>query len=182
MLAVAAAGFIANMIAVYLLRQDKQHNLNVKSVYVHLLGDSLASAAVIVGSVVIIWFKIYWIDPALSILVGLFILRQTYKIIRQAVDILMQSTPERLDLMEIKKEIEKIKIVSNIHHVHAWTLDDSQLHFECHIDLKQNYKLSELEPIRKQIENMLHGRFNISHFIVQFEFDVCHDKEMLHHL
>lgn len=181
MLIVASAGFIANMIAVLLLRQDKRHNLNVKSAYIHLLGDSLASVAVIVGSVVIIRFKIYWIDPALTILVGIFILRQAYKIIRQAVDILMQSTPERLDLMEVKKEIEKIDTVSNIHHVHAWTLDDRQLHFECHIDLKQNYKLSELEPVRKQIEKMLHERFNISHLTIQFEFDVCHDKEMIHH-
>ena len=91
----------------------------------------------------------------------------------------MQSVPEGLDLLAVRKELEKIDDIANIHHVHAWNLTDSQVHFECHVDLCDNIHISESELIRKKIIKILGDQFSIDHFTIQFEYNFCHDKNMI---
>jgi cobalt-zinc-cadmium efflux system protein len=136
--------------------------------------------AVIIGALLIIYLEIYWIDPIVTIIIGLYILKETWEILKQTVDILMQGTPEGLDLELIRNDIERIPEVSNIHHVHAWNLDDQSVHYECHIDLNENYKLTETQAIHSKIEEILKDKYHISHLTIQFEFERCDDKKMIH--
>lgn len=179
MFVVAVIGLLANLAAVLLLKGDSKKNINIKAAYLHLLGDTVSSVAVIVGSVLIIWFGITWIDPLITFLIGLYILKETYSVLREAIDILMQSTPKDIDIIAIQAELGKIEGVDNIHHVHVWNLNDSQIHFECHADVSTDLKISETSQIQHQIENILRHKFGISHVTIQFEHYCCTEKELI---
>ena len=90
----------------------------------------------IIGAVFIIFYKIYWIDPLLTILISLYILKETYGIVKESLDIVMMSSPEGIDLNELKRLVESISGVKNIHHVHLWKLNDNDTHFEAHIEVE----------------------------------------------
>ncbi|NOZ46651.1 MAG: cation transporter [Chlorobi bacterium] len=179
MLTVAIIGFIANLFSVLLLKKDSKKNLNMKAAYLHLLGDTLSSVAVIVGGILIIKFNLYWVDPLITVLIGLYILKESYSILKQAGNILMQSAPENLNLEEIQTEVEELPDIANMHHVHAWNLTDKSIHFECHIDLKKDLKLSEVQLIRSKIEGILRDNYSINHLTIQFEYDCCGNKELI---
>jgi len=145
MFIIATIGLFANLLAVLLLRSDAEKNINVKAAYIHLLSDTLSSIAVLIGGIIIYFYRIYWIDPVITILIGLYILKETWIILRKATDILMQSAPEGVKLNAIKADLENIPAIENIHHVHIWNMDDQFVHFECHIDLQENTLISETE-------------------------------------
>lgn len=180
MLIVAIIGLIANLAAVLLLRTDSKKNINVKAAYLHLLGDTLTSVAVIAGGILIYFFNIFWIDPIITILIGIYIIIQTWSILKQTVDILMQGTPPGIDLEMIRQDLEQIPEIANIHHVHLWNLDDQSIHFECHVDLSENSRLSETESIYFRIEKILKEKYQVSHLTIQFEYQRCDDKNMIH--
>jgi cobalt-zinc-cadmium efflux system protein len=181
MMLTALAGLAGNLAGVLLLRKDSGRNINIRAAYLHLLGDTFSSVAVVAGGVMIYFFRIYWIDPVLTILISLYILKETYALLKQVVNILMQAVPAGLRLEEVEKAILCIDGVANVHHVHAWNLTDQEVHFECHIDLKNDIRLSETDPIRSRIERELRERFGIGHTTLQFEFDCCGDKSFISH-
>ena len=180
MFIVACVGFVANLIAVFLLKNDSHKNLNIRAAYLHLLGDTVSSVTVILGAVFIYLFNFYWLDSAITIAVGIYLLIQTYSILRKSIDILMQAKPRDLDLDEVKRELEHLAEVDNIHHVHAWNLNDSEIHFECHVDLVDDIRVSQTEEIKDKIHAILLNKFNITHVTVQYEFNCCDNKEMIH--
>jgi cobalt-zinc-cadmium efflux system protein len=180
MFAVATAGFAGNLVSVLLLKRDSGKNINIRATYLHLLGDTISSVLVILGAVFIYFLHIYWIDPLVTIILGFYLLKETWEIVRRAVGILMQETPQGLDLGAIKKELESLPEIENIHHVHAWNLTDREIHFECHVDLKDDIKISETESVNEKIRALLSSRFGIAHVTVQHEFNCCGDKNLIH--
>jgi cobalt-zinc-cadmium efflux system protein len=180
MFSVAAVGLLANLVAVVLLRSDSRKNINVRAAYLHLMGDTLSSVVVIIGGVLIWQFEIYWIDPAITILIGLYILRETYLLLKDSFNILMQSSPKELNLDDIKLQVEKLDGVKNIHHVHAWSLNDRQVHFEGHIDLDADMPVSQTDVLKNRIRSLLHREFNIDHTTIEVEFGDCRDDELIH--
>jgi cobalt-zinc-cadmium efflux system protein len=179
MLVVAIIGLIANFISILLLKRDSQQNINIKAAYLHLLGDTFSSIAVIVGAILIYYFGILWIDAIISFIIGIYIIKETISILKQAIDILMQSVPEGIDLFLIKRELEKINGIINIHHIHIWSLDDRSIYFECHIDLDKDYRITELEGIRQNIMKQLKDIYNIEHITLQFEYGGCCKNEII---
>ncbi len=180
MFIVATIGLIANLAAVVMLRKDKARNINIRAAYLHLFGDTVSSVAVIAGSVFIIFFDVTWLDPVLTFIIGIYILKETFEILKESVDILMQSAPKDIDLKEIKNALEGIKEIDNIHHVHIWNLNDQQVHFECHIELKEDLKLSATEELRMRVEKILIDKFNVSHVTIQLEYNCCSDDSLIH--
>lgn len=180
MLVVAMIGLLANVYAMIILKKDAHKSINVKAAYVHLIGDSLSSVVVIIGGVLIQIFKIYWIDPLITLLISLYIIRSGFLILKQAVNILMQSAPDHLDLPKIKRMVEQMPDVANIHHLHAWMLTDSQIHMEAHIELNKDLKLSQVKGTHQEIERFLLADFNVSHVTLQFEIDAAHPKNLIH--
>jgi len=177
-LIVASIGLAANIAGTLLLKRGSANNLNIRAAYFHLLSDAVSSFAVIIGAVFIIFYKIYWIDPLLTILISIYILVETYKIVKESVDILMMSNPEGIDLNEIKTIVEKIPAILNIHHVHLWKLNDNNIHFEAHIEVNDIY-VSETTEIQRQIEQKLHDMYEINHTTLQFECDKCDEKKLV---
>ncbi len=180
MLIVAMIGLLANIYAVIILKKDAHKSINVRAAYVHLIGDSLSSVVVIIGGILIHIFKIYWIDPLITLLISIYIIRVGFVILKESVNILMQATPDQLDLAKVKRQVEKLADVYNIHHIHAWLLTDSEIHLEAHVELKRDLKLSQIKNIHSEIEHLLHQNFHISHMTLQFEFDTNHAPHLIH--
>jgi len=178
MLIVASFGLAANIAGTLLLKKGSENNINIRAAYFHLLSDAVSSLAVIIGAVFIIYYKIYWIDPLLTILISVYILIEIYKIVKESVDILMMSNPEGIDLNEIKIVVEKIPGVLNIHHVHLWKLNDNDIHFEGHIEVN-DISIRETSEIQRQIEKKLHDLYEINHTTLQFECDKCEVKKLI---
>ncbi len=179
MFIVASAGLLANLVAMLLLKGDSGKNINIRAAYLHLLGDTFSSALVIVGSVLIYFFEVYWIDPLLTIVIGLYIVKETFSILRQSFNILMQASPANISLDEVKKKLENLEGIDNIHHAHLWNLSDSQTHFECHVDVSADMRVSETSLLKNKIEDLLKSEFQITHVTLQFEFNCCPEKELI---
>lgn len=178
MLIVASLGLLANVAGTLLLKKGSEGNLNIRAAYFHLLSDAVSSLAVIIGALFIIFYKIYWIDPLLTVLISLYILKETYEIVKESVEILMMSNPEGIDLEVIKNIVEKIPGVINIHHIHLWKLNDNDTHFEAHIEV-EDMVVSKTAEIQKLIEHELHDRYEINHTTLQFECDKCEVKKLV---
>ena len=176
MITVAFIGLVANFVSVYLLEKDSHGNLNIKSSYLHLISDTVSSVGVLAGGIAIKIWGIVWIDPLITILISLYILKETWEVILKTINILMQSSAD-LDYDAIKKDIESIEHVQNIHHVHSWLIDEKTIFFEAHIDV-DNMFLSEVEGIYKEVTHYLMEHHGINHVTLQAEVDNCLDKKI----
>lgn len=180
MMVVATAGLLFNLLSVLLLRKYSGENLNIRSAYLHLLGDTLSSVAVVIGGMLIYFFNIYWVDPLVTVLISLYLIKETWDVFRQSANILMQAAPEGLDIELIIPALEKIPGIRNIHHVHIWGMSEKDFHFECHADLEEDLTVSRTNTIKKQMEKKLLEEFHIGHLTVQFEYGVPDDKDIIH--
>jgi cobalt-zinc-cadmium efflux system protein len=178
MLIVAAVGLVANIVGTVLLKRGADQNINIRAAYVHLLSDAISSISVIIGAVFIMMFNITWIDPALTIFISLYILKETYEIAKESVDVIMMSTPPDIDINEVQRAIKGVPGVKNIHHVHLWKMNDSDIHFEAHIDV-DDVPVSRTAEIRGAIERCLHDTYDVNHTTLQFECDSCRTKDLV---
>jgi cobalt-zinc-cadmium efflux system protein len=177
MMLIAAIGLGANLVSTLLLRRHARASMNVRSSYLHMLSDSVSSFGVFIGGAAVRIWHILWIDPLIAILIAFYIIRQTWMIVKEAVDILMQSSAN-VDYAALKNDIESIPGVVNIHHVHTWRSDEKTIYLEAHVDLC-DMMLSETNGILHAIETVLTNRYSISHATIQFESGRCVDKEMI---
>lgn len=173
MLSVAFVGPVANIVSVLLLQPHKRADMNVRAAYLHLFSDFLASVAVILGACMIYFFDAYWVDPVLTILIGMYVLRGGYEIIGESVHILMQHVPEGISLKAVQVQIERMEGVKDIHHAHLWAVTERDIHFEAHVNTARDMTVSETCVVSKEIEEMLRERFGITHTTLQFEFNSC---------
>ena len=179
MISVALVGLAANTISVFLLKPGSKDNMNIRSAYVHLFSDSLSSLGVIIGGILIYYFNITMVDPILTFVIGAYVLKEGFDILKQSVNILMEKTPAHIDILKIKEIIEKIPEVDNLHHVHIWQINEKQFLFEGHIDIKRDIYLSKAEKIRSDISSILLDKFGINHSTLQVEYNCCKDKKIV---
>ncbi len=180
MLIVATGGLLANVVGTLLLKRDANKNMNMKAAYLHLLSDAVSSLAVIIGALFILQFNIYWIDPFLTILISLYIVRESYLIIKEATDVVMMSVPPEIDIQEVERFVTKtFPEISNVHHVHIWRMNDHDIHFEAHITIGDGL-LSKTTALKNQLEHALHERFDLTHCTFQFECQVCENLNLIY--
>jgi len=177
MLGLGILGFLANGLSVLILHENKEENLNIRAAYLHLIGDAMTSVAVIIGAVCIWLFKIYWIDPLVTVLISIYIFVHTFKILKESVGILMQFAPAEIDQKEIVAVLQEIPEIRSVHHIHLWQLDDDRVYFEAHLVLAENRPVSDTHDITEKAKLLLSSRFGISHTTFQYEFVSCKDRE-----
>ena len=167
MTVVAVVGLLANFISAGLLHAGSRHSLNIKATYLHILADGLSSIGVVITGIILIFWHVKWLDPVVSVLVALYIAYEALPIIQKTINILMQAAPD-IDYDAIKKDITSIPQVNSVHHVHAWLIDEHHTTFSAHINC-EDIKLSEVEPIYRQISKLLQDKYHISHITIQAE-------------
>jgi len=171
MMAVAAAGVLMNgAIATALWRCS--HDVNIRSVFIHMLGDTLSTAAVIAGGVGILLTGRGWIDPALSLAIAALILWSSLAIVRETLNILLEGTPRGLSLGEIRDTLEQIEGVEDVHDLHVWSLGSNSHALASHVTIA-DIPPSESNLILDRINGVLRERFRIFHTTLQFEHVVC---------
>jgi cobalt-zinc-cadmium efflux system protein len=175
----AIAGILVNGISVLFIRNDSHENMNMKSVYLHLFGDMLISIAVLLGGLAMKYLQWYRIDSIFSIVIAIYLLYLSWGIVRSSLRIIMQFTPEEIDIKKIATEIEKIQGVKNIHHVHVWQINEREMMFEAHIDMSEDMNVSSFEKILFRIKDVLKN-YDINHSTIQPEFTTDDNKQIIH--
>ncbi len=175
----AILGIIANGFSVLLLKNDAEKNMNMRSAYLHLLTDMMASVAVLIGGLLMKYYGMYWVDTLLTLGIAVYLIYVGYKLLVDSLRVLMLFTPQNISLDDIVKKVTKIKGIENIHHIHIWQLNEDETHLEAHIDFKNDIKLSEFDKILEIIEKLLLKEFHINHINIQPEFQKCDTKDII---
>jgi cobalt-zinc-cadmium efflux system protein len=166
MMWLAILGIIVNGAAV--LRLKKGTSLNEKAVMLHLLEDVLGWVAVLIGSVVMMFYHAPFLDPLLSILISLFVLFNVYRNLKKSLRVMLQGTPEDVRIEEIEQKLLKIPRVCDVHDCHIWSMDGEYNVLTVHLGLDGNYDLDELKNIRTNVRTALEP-YPINHLTVEFE-------------
>jgi len=172
-------GIAFNGFSALLLKKDAENNLNMKSAYLHLFTDMLASIAVLVGGVLMHYFHWFWIDSIITLLIALYLIYMSFDLIKASTKMLMLFTPENLDIAEIVNSIHKVTGIHQLHHIHLWHLNDHDLHFEAHLDCKENIAIADFNLLVTQIETVLRDEFHINHSTIQPEYEKTCTKEYI---
>lgn len=176
MMVVAIVGLIANFASAALLHAGSHNSLNVKATYLHVLSDALSSVAVIIGGIILTFVNVPWLDPVLTIAVAIYIAYEALPIINQTIKILMQSAPN-LDYDAIANDLRQVKGVEDVHHVHAWMIDEHHIIFSAHLNC-DDLKLSQVEKIYRQVEKILRNKYGICHITLQAECTRGRNEEL----
>lgn len=171
MIWVAVVGVIMNGTIAWVLFRAA-HDVNIRSVFIHQLGDTLSTAAVIVGGWAILWTGHAWIDPALSLGIGGLILWSSFGIIRETLNILLEGAPQGISADEIIANLKALARVNDVHDVHVWSIGSDTHALSCHIRI-DDIPPSESEVILRQVKELLALRYHIDHTTIQFENVNC---------
>ncbi len=175
----ALLAIIINGISAILLHHDSKENMNIRSSYLHLLSDTVTSVAVLTAGILMFYFKVYWIDGILTMIISAYLIFISWNLLMETIKALMLFTPSNIILEHINERICSLPEVLNIHHVHVWQLDSNQISFEGHVDFAENLNLQKVNIVLEKIRELLHNEFNIHHVTLQPEFNLCDQKELV---
>lgn len=175
----ASIAILANGLSVLLIKDNIHNDLNMKSAYLHLFSDMLASVAVLVGGILMHVYALYWIDSLLTFVIACYLIYVSFDLLKESSMMLMLFTPKHLSIKEVTAQILLNKEVNNIHHIHLWQLNENEIHLEAHIDMNNNIKISDFQVIRMRLEEQLTEKFSINHITIQPEFGLEGDKELI---
>jgi len=175
MFIVAIIGLLGNVITAVLLYRSSKENINIRSAYVHIMSDALSSVGVIVAGWLILQYELFIVDTILTLIIAGYILWQSYYMLRQTIDILMESTPTEIQLEEVTLAMQEVAGVMDIHHLHVWRLDENNILLESHVVIDESDMLN-MEKIKSSLKDLLNKSFNIQHSTLEFEFEPCEEQ------
>ena len=172
MMVVAGLGLAMNGAIMLALRAASRNDLNIRSTFIHMLGDALGSMAIILGAVAIRYTGWVQVDPMLSILIALLIVWTAWDIIRESLNILLEGLPRGIELTDVAQGMGSVAGVLGVHDLHIWSLGSSTHALSCHV-LIEDVPPSESDTILRSVNALLERRFGIAHTTVQFEHVSC---------
>jgi cobalt-zinc-cadmium efflux system protein len=171
---IALAG---NTLGTLLLHGHSHHDLNVKAAFIHMLSDSMNSAAVIVVGILIESYHWYFLDPLVTFGIIAYISYESFKIIGKSLNVLMEGVPRSLDFIKMKKDVESIDGVLSFHHIHVWSLDGEDVIMECHVRVEPSEK--KIDKIRTETAKLLREKYGVDHSTIQMEGNPCLDESLV---
>jgi cobalt-zinc-cadmium efflux system protein len=190
MLIIAVIGLIVNVVVAFILgghdhdhehehegeheheKTSQKRNLNVQSAFLHVLGDAISSVGVIVAAIIIQFTSIEWIDPLISILIGVIIFISAFRVLRSAMHILLEGVPEGLSIQKINERMSSVDAVKTVHDLHVWNLGSDQVSLSAHVVLKEDRE-SQMPAVMAELKQLLDEEFHIQHTTIQFENIPC---------
>jgi cobalt-zinc-cadmium efflux system protein len=171
MLWIAVAGLVVNFVAMKLLSGGKEESLNVKGAYLEVWSDMLGSAGVVVAALAMRWTGWTWLDPAVAVAIGLWVLPRTWTLLKASGHILLEGTPAEVDMPKLRARIESTPGVASVHDLHVWTLTSGRYILTAHVVTNALAEPSLLKSLSEE----LRGEFKIFHTTIQLEDESCGD-------
>ncbi|ASS90251.1 cation diffusion facilitator family transporter [Aeribacillus pallidus] len=177
MMLIASIGLFANLLSAWVLMRkgDVKHNVNVRSAYLHVIGDALGSVGAIAAGFIMWLFGWYIADPIISILVALLILKGAWGVLKHSIHILMEGTPVTIDQNEVKKSLKSIEGVKDVHDLHIWTITSGLDSLSCHILIEDH---QDSQKVLQAAIHMIEEKFKILHTTIQIETSQIHHGKM----
>jgi cobalt-zinc-cadmium efflux system protein len=177
LISVGLIAVVINLVTALLVHRGSEHDLNLRSAFVHLMGDVLSTVGAVIAGVIIYFTNANWLDPFVSVLIGFLILYNAWGILKDAIDILLEATPRDVDVQAMVKDIAQVEGVLGVHDIHVWSLTQSLRTMSAHI-LTDDLHISVGADIQHQINEMLYHRYNITHATLQLECVDCSPDEL----
>ncbi|OUM90460.1 cation diffusion facilitator family transporter [Parageobacillus thermoglucosidasius] len=175
MIAISVLGLLANLAAArVLMRGNTSENLNLRSAFLHVVGDALGSIGAIIAGLLILFFDWYIADPIISIVVATLILFSGWRVTKESVHILIEGTPKHIDLEEINKKLHSIPGIQSIHDLHVWTITSGMDSLSCHIVIDPGANAQEILLASRKL---IHDTCGIDHITIQIETENLKEQE-----
>ncbi len=170
MLVIAAIGLLVNLISMWILNAGKHHNLNLKGAYLEVWSDTLGSAGVIVGALIIQFLHWMWVDALIAVLIGFWILPRSWMLFKASMNILLEGVPDGIDMKALRHALCDLEGVLAVHELHVWAISSQKVSLTAHVVVE---KTVCHEAVILEINTLLAVQFNILHTTLQVEHDNC---------
>ena len=172
LISVGLIAVVINFVTALLVHRGSESDLNLRSAFVHLMGDVISTIGAVIAGIMIYFTGANWLDPFVSVLIGLLILYNAWGILRDAVDILLESTPHDVDMKKMVREITQLDGVLGVHDLHVWSITQNLRTMSAHI-LTEDISVSAGAEIQNRINELVYHRYNIAHATLQLECEEC---------
>lgn len=172
LIGVAALAFLVNAWTAWLVQRGSEHDLNLRSAFVHLMGDVLSTIGAVIAGIIIFFTQWNWLDPLVSVLIGLLILWNAWGILRQTINILLESTPENIDIKTLVDDLMKVDGVQGVHDLHVWSISENMRMLTAHVQTDDS-PISAGAALQNRINEVLFHKYNIQHATLQLECEGC---------
>ncbi len=172
LIGVGAVAFLINAGTAWLVQKGSEHDLNLRSAFLHLMGDVMSTLGAVLAGVMIAFTNWNWLDPLVSILIGGFILYNAWSVLKQTIHILLESTPENIDMTGMIADLRNVNGVLDIHDLHVWSISENLRILSAHLVLG-NISIGEGVTIQREINELLAHNYNIQHATLQMECEGC---------
>ncbi|HLX67111.1 MAG TPA: cation diffusion facilitator family transporter, partial [Puia sp.] len=166
---VAAIGIGINALTAMLFFRNKESDLNVRGAFLHLLSDAIVSAGLVIGGLVIFYTHLYWIDPALSLVIAVIILYSTWQLLRDSLRLSLDGVPAGIEIGKIKESISRMNDVIDFHHIHVWAISTTENALTAHLVVDKTCSMPLIEQLKHRIKHELLHR-NIQHATLEVEW------------
>jgi cobalt-zinc-cadmium efflux system protein len=177
MIGVAIVAMLLNGTISLWLRGEAKHDLNIRSAYLHMLGDAVSALGVVVAGILVAVTGASWADPVVSILIGVLILWSSWGIFTEALTVLMEGVPRGVNVEALEQAICGVPGVLNVHHLHVWAVGSGLIACSCHV-LVAEQSVRSGQQVLRAVNEMLHAQFGIGHTTVQVEVEGCEPNDM----
>ncbi len=172
LIGVGALAFFINAGTAWLVKTGSEQDLNLRSAFLHLMGDVMSTLGAVVAGVVIYFTQWNWLDPLVSVLIGGFILWNAWSILRQSIHILLESTPENIDMQEMVEKLHTVDGVRSVHDLHVWSINENLRMLSAHV-VTDDISMRDCSSIQQDINELLAHGYNIQHATLQIECEGC---------
>jgi len=172
LIGVGVLAVVINVVTALLVRRGAEHDLNIRAAFLHLMGDVLSTVGAVIAGVIIHFTSWNWLDPLVSALIGFLILWNAWGIVREAIDILMESTPKDIDTDEMLEDILAVEDVHGVHDLHIWSITQNMRTLSAHL-VTDDISISEGTLIQTKVNEILYHKYGVSHATLQLECNEC---------
>ncbi len=175
---VGTLAFLINAGTAWLVKSGSEHDLNLRSTFLHLMGDVLSTIGAVIAGFIIAFTNWNWLDPLVSVMIGAFILWNAWGILRQATNILLENAPESFDINSMVSDLLKVEGVRDVHDLHVWSINENLRALSAHI-ITDDVLVSAGLPIQRDLNEILAHKYNIRHATLQLECE-CIGQNILY--
>lgn len=177
LIGVGLVAFIVNIVTAWMVKEGSEHDLNMRSAFLHLMGDVFSTLGAVIAGVIILFTGWNWLDPLVSVLIGGLILWNAWGILRQAIHILLESTPADVNVNQLLDDLKAIPGVEGVHDLHVWSITENMRMLSAHI-VTTDQPISAGAALQKQIKQVLAERYHIEHATLQLECACCNSGQL----